>query len=332
MQRFVRILIILIGLVTTGALGFRLLEEGKPEATWLNCCYMAVTTLTTVGFGEVIPLSEGGRLFVMGYLFVGFSVFTYSAFTLGQLLLSNELQGLWEKRRMEQTIRSLEDHFLVCGLGRMGNTICKQLHQRKRPFVIVDRDESRLVALAKPFHWNYIVGDATDDEILKRAGIERAKSLAVTLPTDADNVYVVLSARLLRQDLQIIARASEEKAGAKLMQAGANRVVSPYSTAATKMARFMLNPNIEDFLEIADHSGHELELADIHIGPNSALIGKTLMETNLRELGVMVVGIRRADGERLMPPSGHNEIQARDCLFVFGSSEVVNKLIGDEMV
>ena len=331
MYRFAKILMILFSLVMIGTIGFHVLEEGKPEATWINCTYMAVTTLTTVGFGEVIPLGEGGRLFVMCYLFLGFSTFTYSAFTLGQLIVSNELQGIWEKRRMDQAIRALQGHFLICGLGRMGSTICRQLHERKRPFLIIDHDESRLLTAARPHGWIYIVGDATDDEILKRAGIDRAKSLATVLPSDADNVYVVLSARLLSQNLQIIARASDEKAAAKLVQAGANRVVSPYATAASKMARFMLNPNIEDFLEIADHNGKELELADIHIGPNSDLIGKKLMESRLRELGVMVVGIRRATGERLMPPSGHNEIQTGDCLYVFGSSDIVNKLIVDEM-
>jgi voltage-gated potassium channel len=331
MHRFVKILIILASLVTGGMLAFRFLEGGKPEATWLNCCYMAVTTLTTVGFGEIIPLSPAGRIFVMGYLLVGFSVFTYSAFTLGQLLVSNELQGILEKRRMDQTIRALRDHYLVCGIGRMGETICRQLHERKRPFVIIDRNESRLVTVAKPQHWNYIVGDATDDEILRSAGISHAKSLAAVLPTDADNVYVVLSARLLQEDLQIIARAGDEKAAAKLLLAGANRVVSPYTTAANKMARFMLNPNIEDFLDITDRSGRELELADVQIGSKSPLIGKKLMETDLRDLGVMVIGIRRADGERLMPPTADAEIRTGDCLFVFGNSDVVNKLVGDEM-
>jgi voltage-gated potassium channel len=332
MRRLASILAIIITLVTAGTIGFRLLEEGKEEATWLNCTYMAVTTLTTVGYGEVIPLSERGRVFVMCYLFVGFGMFTYSAFSMGQLLVSNEIQGHLEKRRMEQTIRALRDHHLICGIGRMGSTICKEMHERDRPFVIIDRDEARLTTIAKAQHWNYVVGDATDDEILKRAGIAHAKSLAAVLPTDADNVYVVLSARLLHHGLQIIARAGDEKAAAKLMQAGANRVVSPFTTAATKMARFMVNSNIADFLEIADGQGHELELADIEIGPNCTLIGKALKDSDLRELGVMVVGIRRASGERLMPPPGSAVIQKGDCLFVFGVTDVVNKLVSERML
>lgn len=331
MQRMTRVVIIVLTLVITGTVGFRLIEADKPEATWINCCYMTVTTLTTVGYGEVIPLSENGRIFVMCFLIVGFSAFTYSAFTMGQWLVSNEMQGLLEKRRMTQTIKAMQDHFIICGLGRMGRTICWQMHERRRPFVVIDNDEEHLVHQCKIHGWSHIVGDATDDQILEQAGIARAKSLAAVLPTDADNVYVVLSARLLRKDLQIIARASDDKAASKLQQAGANRVVSPFTTAAAKMARFMVSPNIEDFLEIADHKGQELELADVQVSSNCPFIGKTLMETNLRDQGVMVIGIRRASGERLMPPPGSAKIQEGDCLFVFGSSEIVNKLVYDQL-
>ena len=149
------------------------------------------------------------------------------------------------------------------------------------------------------------------------------------LPTDADNVYVVLSARMLAPNLQIIARESDEKAVEKLQRAGATRVVSPFSTGAQKMARFMVTPSIEDFLEIADSRGNELELADVHISAGSAFIDRQLQETDLREKGVMVIGIRRADGERLMPPPGSAVIQEGDSLFAFGSADAVNRLIGD---
>ncbi len=326
----IRVVIIVSVLALTGAIGFKLIESDKPEATWINCLYMTVTTLTTVGYGEIIPLSENGRIFVMCFLVVGFSSFTYSAFTLGQWLVSNEMQGLLEKRHMAQAIKAMQGHYIICGMGRMGRTICQQLHDRDRPFIVIDNSEEHLVQYCKLHGWRYVVGDATDDQILEQAGIARAKSLAAVLPTDADNVYVVLSARMLQKDLQIISRASDEKAAAKLQQAGANRVVSPFTTAAAKMARFMLSPNIEDFLEFADQSGRELEMAEVQVLPESPFIGKKLMETNLRELGVMVIGIRRATGERLMPPPGTAVINAGDCLFVFGPAETVNKMVGDK--
>lgn len=329
MHRMLRIIIVVATLITIGTMGFRLIEGDKPEATWVNCCYMAVTTLTTVGFGEVIPLSDEGRIFVMLFLIVGFSAFTYSAFTLGQWLVSNEMQGLLEKRHMSQSIKALRGHFIVCGMGRMGRTICDELHDRHLPFVVIDNSEERVAQFCKEHNWHYVVGDATDDRILHLAGIERAKSLAAVLPTDADNVYVVLSARLIQKDLQIIARASDDKASSKLQQAGANRVVSPFTTAATKMARFMISPNMEDFLSIADQRGRDLELAELHVTIKCPYLGKKLMETNLREKGVMVIGIRRANGERLMPPGGSTIIESGDCLFVFGSADIVNQLVGE---
>jgi len=157
--------------------------------------------------------------------------------------------------------------------------------------------------------------------------VYRAASLTTALATDADNLYVVLSARMLNPQLKIIARAVDEKAVEKLTRAGATRVVSPFSSGAVKMARFMLNPSIDDFIEIADSHGNELELADIQIAAGSPYSGQRLMDTDLRDLGIMVIGIRRADGERLMPPPGDALIEAGDCLFVFGNSDAVNAIV-----
>lgn len=205
--------------------------------------------------------------------------------------------------------------------------ICEHLHRRRQPFVVIDRDESRTRAVCEPRSWLYLVGDATDDQTLFATGVQRARALASVLPTDADNVYVALSARMLSAELQIVARASDEKAVQKLERAGATRVVSPFASGAAKMARFMLTPSIEDFLEIADGTGNELELADVQISADSPYAGKTLAECDLRRQGVMIVGIRRASGERLMPPPSSAMIMAGDSLFAFGSVQAVNEMI-----
>src|SRR3569623_879952 len=331
-ETFMRQILFIFGLLLTmtgiGALGLRLIE-GAP---WLDCCYMAVITITTVGYTDQIdghPLSDAGRIFIMVYLISGIGIVTYSLFQLGQWVVSAQLHSVWEKRQMEHALQRLNRHYIVCGLGRMGTTIAQYLQARKQPFVIIDTNEQRLVPLCKEHGWLYIVGDATHDDVLLQAGIDRAKSLATVLPTDADNVYVVLSATLLNSQLQVIARASDDQAAQKMERAGATRVVSPFSTGAVKMARFMLHPSIEDFLEIADGHGRELELADVQISVSSPYVGKKLMETDLREKGVMVVGIRRANGERLMPPPGTAMIEVGDCLFAFGSSEAVNLILGE---
>jgi voltage-gated potassium channel len=316
---------LLVLMTLIGTLGFRHFTGGP----WLDCLYMSVTTLTTVGYGEIVPMNNAARIFVIAYLFVAFGVVSYSAFQIGQTIFSAGILQLLESRRMEKKISQLRNHYIVCGLGRMGSRICRHLHERGKPFVVIDSSEEQLRARCAEGEWLYVVGDATDDRTLEHAGIESARALATVLPTDADNVYVVLSARLLSSKLEIIARASGDSAAEKIKRAGANRVVSPYSTGAEKIARFMLNPSIEDFLEIADGRGQDLELADVQVAADSPYVGKRLNETDLRELGVIVVGIRRKSGERLMPPPGNAIIESGDSLFAFGSTIAVNRMIGE---
>jgi voltage-gated potassium channel len=328
-QRRIRVTFaLLVVIALTGTVGFKVLSL-DPQTTWIDALFMTVTTMTTVGYGEIVPLGQGGRLFVIVFLMAGFAIVSYGVVEIGQWIFSAEMRNFLEKRRMDKEIQTLQNHFIVCGFGRMGWTICEHLRERDKPFVVIDTDETLLHAGCTGRNWRYVVGDASEDQVLMQAGIARARALATVLPTDADNVYVSLTARLLSSKIEIIARASDDEAALKLERAGANRVVSPYSTGAQKIARFMLNPNIEDFLEIADHKGQDLELADVQISTDSPYIGKKLMETDLRDLGVMIVGIRRRNGERLMPPPGNAVIEAGDCLFAFGSTGAVNRMIGE---
>jgi voltage-gated potassium channel len=313
-------------LTLLGTVGFHSIA-GK---SWIDSLYLAVNTLTTLG-SETLATDDSGKIFVICYVIACLGIFTYSAFSLGQWIVSAEVGAFWEKRRMHRDIDRLRDHYVVCGLGRMGLTICEYLHDRRKPFVVIESNEAIVAQHCAERHWMAIAGDATDDDVLVKAGIGRARSLASVLSTDADNVYVVLSARMLSPSLQIVARASDQKAIEKMERAGATRIVSPFSTGAVKMARFMLNPSIEDFLEVADSRGNDLELAEIQVTGESPFIGKQLMQTDLRSRGIMVIGIRRADGERLMPPDGSAVIQAGDSLFAFGTSDAVNEIIGDDM-
>ncbi|QDT47654.1 potassium channel family protein [Symmachiella dynata] len=324
MRRILIIILLLLVLTTVGIIGFRLIEGWD----WIDCVYYTVVTVTTVGY-EIHPLSDEGKLFVTFYLVTCLGIFTYSAFQLGQWVVSAEMRSFWELRRMQKKIDQLDGHFIVCGMGRMGHTICENLEEQGQAFVVIDTNDERVVSLCHSKDWPYVVGDATDDGILQLAAIDRAKSLATVLPTDADNIYVCLTARLMAPELQIVVRASDDKAAAKMRQAGANRVVSPYRQGALKMARFMVSPNVEDFLEIAGKRGQELELVDIQVADDSPYVGKQLTETNLRAMGVMIIGIRRNNGERLMPPPGAARIESGDCLFAFGSSSAINQMIGN---
>lgn len=313
---------LLLALTLFGTFSIRIITGSD----WVECLYLAVITLTTVGSREV-GTDTTSMLFVVAYLATGLGIFTFSLFQLGSWVVSADFHTMLERRRMQKRISELMGHSIVCGQGRMGLEICEYLTERGRSVVVVDHNEERIQPVCEEHGWPYIVGDATDDDVLKSAGIDRAASLTTVLATDADNLYVVLSARMLNPEVKIIARAVDEKAVQKLERAGATRVVSPFRTGAVKMARFMLNPSIEDFIEIADSRGNELELADIQISPESVYVGRKLMETDFRTRGVMVIGIRRESGDRLMPPPGDAMINSGDSLFVFGNADAVNSIV-----
>ena len=322
MRQFFVITVLLLGLILFGTVGIHSLSSGL---TWLEAAYLAVVTLTTVGSRDVADSPEM-MIFIIGYIIGGISIFTYSVFQLGHLIVNADLRKMLENRRMDKEINALKNHCIVCGMGRMGSSICDYLQTRNQKFVVIDNSEEVLHSVCKERNWLCVLGDATDDEILTKAGIDRAQSLATVLQTDADNLYVVLSARLLSSSLQIVARASETSAVQKLQRAGATRVISPFHSGATKMARFMLSPSIEDFLELTDGTGSDLELAEIQLPPESKYIGKPLAETDLRTLGIMVIGIRRTSGEHVIAPKGTETIQPGDSLFAFGSPTAVNAL------
>ncbi|MDA0283519.1 MAG: potassium channel protein [Planctomycetota bacterium] len=313
---------LLLALTMFGTIGFRF----TTDSSWLDSIYLAVVTLTTVGSRDAAT-GTASTIFVIVYLVSGLGIFTFSAFEFGSWIVRTEFHKVLEKRRMQNRINGLENHSIICGQGRMGLAICEYLAERGRSIVVIDQDEDRISPVCQLHGWSFVIGDATDDDVLKSAGIDRAASLTTVLATDADNLYIVLSARILNPNIKIIARAVDEKAVEKLERAGATRVVSPFRTGAVKMARFMLNPSIEDFIEIADSRGNELELADIQISADSTFVGRQLMETDLRNRGVMVIGIRRSNGERLMPPPGNAVIRAGDSLFVFGNADAVNSVL-----
>ncbi len=325
MQRLWVALGLLITLTTVGTIGIRLLGADS----WMEAFYFAVVTLATVGSIDV-PERTGhpwAMPFTLVYLISGLGIFTYTVFLLGQVIINAEFQRFLLRRRMQREIENLSDHHIVCGMGRMGLAICNYLHERGRSFVVIDQDPELFAPGSLHSSWKYVVGDATADAVLVDAGIQQARSLATVLPTDADNVYVTLSARMLSPTIQIVARASEDGAAQKLERAGANRVISPFSSGAIKMARLMLNPSVEDFFETTDGRGGELELVDVQITSQSPYIGMRLLDTDLREKGVMVIGIRRAGGEQLLPPPSTTVIEAGDSLFAFGKGDDINAMV-----
>ncbi len=322
MRSLFQIPFLVLSILLCGAVGLHLLTgQGL-----IHSFYQAFILLATVGSQEPEPLTEATMVFIIAYLACGLGIFAYSAFQFGQLLVNADLRALLERRRMERRINKLAGHFIVCGYGGMGRELCNYLHQRHQPFVIIDENPEVFTPEIRRDNWLFLQGDATQDAILKEAGIARARALTTVLPTNADNLYVVLSCRLLSDNLQIVARASDDRAAQKMQQAGATRVINPLSSGAIRMARFMLSPSIENFVEVSESEGVDWEIADVHVPENSPLVDQLLKDTTLREEGIMLLGVCRKSGEKFFPPPGDLQIHAGDNLFAFGSSDDLRRL------
>jgi voltage-gated potassium channel len=314
----IKVIATLAALPVIGTIGFSQIEGWS----LFDSLYMSMITLSTVGYSEVHPLSTAGRTFVMVYLVIGLSLFVYSLSQFGELIVRVELMQLIGKRRRSKQVQSLTDHFIVCGIGRVGLSICQYLSERKLSFIAIDKDPQSILECQNR-GWTYIDGDATDDRILKEAGIARAKGLAAVLSSDSDNVFVVLSARLLSKSIQIISRASSDKVEDKLKLAGADRVVSLYTTGAHRMAQFMTNSKLHEFVEVFNERGKELDLAEIQITKSSPYAGQSIEQIDFAKQGVMIVGLRKEAGSLVIPPPPREIIGAGDCLVAVGKAQEI---------
>jgi voltage-gated potassium channel len=311
-------------LVIVGTLGYRFIED---DYTFLDALYMTVITLSTIGYGEVHPLSDAGRVFTIFLILGGVFAFIYSATEIIRTVVSGEMAAILGKRKMERTLAQIHDHIIVCGYGRMGRLVCKEFSRLGKPFVIVDVSAEELSDFALP-HGVPLVGDATSDELLKQAGIVRAHSLVTLMDSDAENLFTTLSARLLNPTLLIVARVEGAKSEEKLIRAGANRVVSPYEIGGTRVAQAVLKPTVTDFIELTTKTEHiELQLEEAKIEPTSSLVGVNLKDSRLRaEHQVIIVAIKKMAGHMLFNPPAETVLEVGDILVAIGSRDHLGAL------
>ncbi len=320
-------LALLLCLVAVGTVGYMVLEE----MSWADALYMTVITLTTVGFGEVKPLSPTGRLFTIGLIMVGVGAAAWAARNLVEVTLAPWFWTSVSQRRMQEELKAIRDHYIVCGYDRMGHQIVRDLLARREPFVVVERSPEVAETLLEQ-RLLHVVGDATQDEVLLQAGVERARGLVAALSNDADNVLAVLTARGLNPDLLIVARASGEAAETKLRRAGADRVVSPYVIGGHRLAVALLRPAVHDFLNHLFHLGEtdealDVDIGQVHVRPHSPLAGQTLVECDLRQVyRLTVIAVQRPDGSFVFAPDGHHRIQEGETLIVIGRAESIYAL------
>jgi voltage-gated potassium channel len=309
-------------LMALGTLGFHFIEGW----TYFDGFYMVLTTFTTIGYGELHPLSYSGRWFNVFLIIGGVSLLFLLIGTLTQALLEFELRSFFGRRRMEREIGRLSGHYIICGAGRIGRSVARELARRPVPFVVVENSESQLAKFAAE-RWLTIVGDATQESTLREARIEQAAGLVAATTTDASNIYIVLTARGLNAQLKIIARVNEEDAEKHLLTAGANAVVSPYHFAGHRIAQAFLRPNVLDFIDSATvRLGMDLEIAEIEISDHSRFAGQSLASSKIRhDLGLIVLAIKRGP-EMHTNPSRDDLMQAGDYLIVMGEPAALRKL------
>lgn len=308
--------------IALGTAGFHYIE-GWP---WFDGFYMVITTLTTIGYQETHPLSHAGRVFNVGVILGGVSLLFLTIGALTQALLEFELQNFFGRRRMQRDIGRLSGHYIICGAGRVGRSVAHELARRPAPFVVIENNEAKAEKFASA-NWLVLIGDATQEEVLRQAQIERALGLVAATTTDATNLYIVLTARGLNPHLRIIARASEDKAEKHLLTAGADSVVSPYIFAGQRIAQSFLRPHVVSFLDTATtHLGMDLEIDEVPIGAGSPFVGATIENSRIRQdHGVIILAIRRASGMRFNP-SPEDRIEAGDFLIAMGEPQQLRQL------
>jgi voltage-gated potassium channel len=310
----------LLVVVIAGTAGFHFIEHWP----WFDGLYMVVTTLTTIGYQEVHPLSHAGRIFNMFVIVSGVALVFLAIGALTQALLEFELNTVFGRRKMEREIDRLTDHYIICGAGRVGRSSARELARKPVPFVIIESNETKA---AKYPEWLIHIGDATQELTLREVHIERARGLVAATTTDATNLYIILTARALNPKLRIIARASEEDAEKHLLTAGADSIVSPYSFAGQRIAQSFLRPHVVSFLDTATtHLGMDLEIGEICIGGSSRFAGKTIESSRIRQdRGVIILAIKREQGMRFNP-APDDRIEPGDFLIAMGEPSQLRQL------
>jgi voltage-gated potassium channel len=310
-------LVMLMAIVAFGTIGYYFFEH----MSLFDAFYMTIITISTVGFSEIVPLTKVGRCITVIIIVLGISVGTYTIGIIVQWLVGGELQKIFGRRKLQKQISELKNHWIICGFGRIGHIICKELFDDDIKFVVIEQDPAAIEELIS-LKYLGLEMDATSEDSLLEAGIMEARGLVTAVNSDANNVFITLTAKGLRPDIFVLARASEEKNEEKLIKAGATRVVSPYLIGARRMAQVLKRPTVVDFLDIAT-MGNKLGLImeEAEVGSNSGLIGKNLIESRLRQdFGVIIVAIKKQTGQMIFNPAPSEKFEAGDVIVVIGQT------------
>jgi voltage-gated potassium channel len=316
--------LLIVMTIVIGTVGYWLIEG------WglLDSLYMTMITITTIGYGEPRPLSNGGRVFTLVLIFSTIGIIGYALSTVTAFIVEGEFNRIVKGRQMDRRISQMEDHIVLCGCGSTGFYIAEELYNTQTPFVVIERDESRIEYLFDNLaEIPYVRDDATKDDALKQAGIDRAKGLVSAVSDDKDNVFIVLTARSMRPEMRIVARLINEENQEKLIRAGADEVVSPNAIGGQRMASVMVRPSVIKVLDEITHGPTPLGFAELPVDNYPGLVGKTLEEAHIaKETGMLVVAIHGEDGETRFNPGGGTRLHEGDMLLVLGTPKQRTRL------
>jgi voltage-gated potassium channel len=315
--------LLVIFIISLGVAGYMIIEGWN----FLDALYMTVTTLTTVGYGEVHEMSKMGQVFTILLIFIGVTFFLYVAGAVVQFMVEGRIRIILGRRRLDKKIDRLKNHYIICGYGRIGKILCKMLSRKPIDLVAIEKD-LELTPVMDANKILYISGDATDEKNLLNAGIQRAKGLIAALATDTDNVFLVLTARQLNPGLFIMASANRDESKSKLLAAGANRVESPYDIGATSMAQRIIRPTVTNFLDFAfAHRRKDIQMEEIPVSPSSALVNVILKDSGIRQrFNLIIIAIKKLDGTMLFNPSFETVIQGEDTVIAVGQENNLQQL------
>lgn len=323
-RRLVISLLVLVGVFVIGTVGYVVVDDQPPRSVG-DAIYMMAVTLSTVGYGEAWPLSARDRVWTTCVIIFGIASVSVAFTSLLTLFVSGDLRSNRERRKMKLIIEGMHGHVILCGHGRMGSVVAHELTEQKIPLVVIDNNKDGEEAL-QDAGIPYVIGDATDEDILARAGLSSARALVLCLPGDADNVFVTMSAHTLAPDLMIIARGEHPSTGAKLERAGASRVIFTHAVGAKRICNILTRPNVVDFVDVMNR-GVALEMDEYVVVAESGLVGQSLGESRVRrKTGATVVAIKRADGETIYTPDPEVRLAGGDTLIIVGPAGVSERL------
>lgn len=313
---------ILVGITIIGTMGYTLIEGWALDES----LYMTIISLTTVGYGEVHPLSQAGRMFTAVLLMLGVGSVFYVMASVAENMIEGRVRQIFGRRKRVRELENIHNHHIICGYGRIGNIISQEFEKEEKPFVIIENNAEKAASLNEEGIL-VVQGDATKDQTLIQAGIKRAKGLIGSMSSDAENVYVTLSARRLNPSIFIVARADDDNAIPILKDAGANRIVSPYMMGGLRMAESLLRPKLASFFDaIAGYTSKDWDFEEVTVMSESKLVGLPIRETHIgQETGVYVIAVRRA-GLMIFNPGANFTIQSRDTLYTMGRPEQIESL------